>query len=156
VLLIVSPKTKRTASAILADLVNPLQFLFAMRVTNHDLKFGLGWIDHIEKFLRLESGSIRFNEAEFTKRYLLTRVPAYKVKQFRSRLADLRSSFRGDPRFQIRGHDFIKIFTWYLKKGEHCNHLNGDSVRQMLYASLRPESLAKEHLFATLLERVSR
>jgi hypothetical protein len=153
VLLMVSPRTSSSGSGLLNDLASPLQFLFTVRATNVDLQFGLTWIESIDKFFSISGRRIWFDENEFKRRYLTMRLTAEKLQQFEARLREIQSILCSDARFRIRGNDFIKLLTWYLRKSERCRHLNEDSVRQMLYVTLRPEDLARQPMFSSLLAR---
>jgi hypothetical protein len=150
---VVSPKTTANGSSLLSDLTPALQFLFAVRATNFDLQFGLVWIESLERFFSVQKNTIQFDEAEFRKRFLEVRLPVEKLTQFETRLTEIRSKACSDVRRAIRGHDFVHLFGWFLRKNEKCHHLNDHSVRQMLYLRVRPEDLAKEPMFSSLLSR---
>jgi hypothetical protein len=155
VLLMAAPKTQCRGANLVDDLTAPLQFLFLARATNMDLKYGLSWIDNIEVFFTIEGGRIRFDEEEFLRKYVVLRVTSERRLNFEVRIQQLRLITPTDPRHRIRGHDFIQLFTWYLRKIEKCKYLNDDSVRQMLYVSLPIEQLAPLQMFSSLLARMS-
>jgi hypothetical protein len=97
---------------------------------------------------------VQFDEGEFMKRYLTDSLPIQMVDQFNVRLAVVQSLLSSDVRCRIRGRDFIKIFTWYLRTIEKRKYLTEDSVRQMLYMALRPEELTACPMFSQLLTRL--
>jgi len=154
VLILVSPNTSYAGATLLADLTGPLQFLFSALATNVDLRLGLEWIDSVEKFFGISGGRIQFDGQEFMKRYLVDRVPAGEVQRFTARFDEIQSMLSSSVRCRIRGHDFIRVLTWYLKKVEGGKHLQQESVRQMLYATLRPDDLAGHPMFSSLLGRL--
>jgi hypothetical protein len=155
VLLVVSPNTGTSGSELLADFVGPLQFLFSARAANCDLKFGLSWIENIDKFFSVQDDRVQFDEKEFMKRYLVDRLAEAMVAAFQIRLQQIQALLSSDVRCRIRGHDFVKLLTWYLRKPENCRHLNEDSVRQMLYVTLQPDQLAGHPMFSSLLKRIT-
>jgi hypothetical protein len=154
-LVTVAPKTNATGPQLVKELSGPLQFLFSARATNFTLQFGLSWIDGIDKFFSIRSGHIEFDEEEFLKRYLVDRLPAKLVEQFLAKLTQIQSLLTSDRRCRIRGHDFVRVFTWYVRAVEKSKHLNEDSVRQMLYIALRPEELVRLPMFAALAARLT-
>jgi len=150
VLIIAAPNSKLTGEGLLAEFLGPLQFLFSVRATNLDLQFGLAWIESFERFFAVEKGTLVFDDLEFMKRYLVDRLPNEEVTIFNDRLATIQSKLTSDVRCRIRGHDFVRMFTWYLRTIEKCKHLNEDSVLQMLYMSIRLDDLASKPLFMAL------
>jgi hypothetical protein len=155
VLFVVSPKTEKSGSDLVADLTGPLEFLFAVQATNFDLQFKLAWIKSIEKFFSIKAGRIKFDEKEFRERYITIHLSPERLKQFEVRLKEISSIVCSDARRRIRGHDFVKLLAWYLRKSEKCTHLNEDAVRQMLYVGTGPEQLASEATFSSLLDRLA-
>lgn len=155
VLVVVSPKTVQSGTSLVADLTAPLEFLFAVQATNFDLRFGLAWLKSIEKFFSIKAGRLEFDEKQFRKRYLTIHLSSEKLERFEARLKEIRSIVCSDVRRKIRGHDFVKLLAWYLRKYEKCTHLNDDAVRQMLYVGAKPEDLAKEPMFSALVTRLT-
>jgi hypothetical protein len=153
VLVVTAPKTASTGASMVEVLSGPLQFLFSVRGVNFSLQLGLPWIDAIDKFFSLQNHRLQFDEGEFMKRYLVDRVPQTVTDKFKSKLLEIQSLLSSDIRCRIRGHDFIKVFTWYLRTVEKCKHLNEDSVRQLLYVSVRPSELASLPMFSSLRSR---
>jgi hypothetical protein len=84
---------------------------------------------------------------------LIDRLPREQVEKFNARLAEIQSLLSSDVRCRIRGHDFIRILTWYLRMVEKCKYLNVDSVRQMLYVTIRSDDLARQPMFSSLRQR---
>jgi hypothetical protein len=155
VLLLVAPTTTSTGASLIRDLSGPLQFLFSVRAVNFNLQFRLAWIDGIDKFFSQENGQIEFDEEEFMKRYLIDRLPAEQVAKFMARLAEIQSLLSSDVRCRMRGHDFIRVLTWYVRMVEKCKYLNEECVRQMLFVTLRLDELASLPMFSSLLKRFS-
>jgi hypothetical protein len=152
-LLMVAPKTSFTGTGLIRDFSGPLQFLFSVRAVNFNLQFGLAWIEGIEKFFNVQKGRVEFDEGEFMKRYLIDRLPKEEVEKFNVRLAEIQALLSSDVRCRIRGHDFIRILTWYLRSIEKCKHLNEESVRQMLFVRLRLDDLATQPMFSAICSR---
>ena len=154
VLLIVSPKTSATGQSMLGDFAGPLQFLFSVRIVNFSLQMRLAWIDAIDKFFCVQNGRIDFDQGEFLKRYLLDRVSTILADKFQTELARVQSLLSSDIRCRIRGHDFVRVLTWYLRTTEKCKHLTEDSVRQLLYVAIRVDELAAQPMFSSLRKRL--
>jgi hypothetical protein len=156
VLTLVASSTAMTGAGLVGNLSGPLQFLFSARAANVYLQFGLAWIEGIDKFFGIQNGILRFDEAEFMKRYLVDRLPIQEVTKFKARLAVIQSQLTSDIRCRIRGHDFIQVFTWYLRTIERCRHLNEDSVRQLLFLAVDKGDLGTQPMFLALLKRLTR
>jgi hypothetical protein len=73
---------------------------------------------------------------------------------FMTKLSEIQAMLTPDIRCRIRGHDFVRVLTWYLRAVEKYKHLNDDSVRQMLYIALLSEELASLPMFAAILSRL--
>jgi hypothetical protein len=153
VLLTVAPTTSSTGERLLRDLSPHLQFLFSVRAVNFDLGFKLAWIETIEKFFSIHEGRVKFDETEFMRRYMWDRLPGEQVDKFNARLTEIESLLSSDIRCRIRGHDFIKILTWYLRRVEGCRRLNEESILQMLYVTLQPDYLERHPMFSLLRKR---
>jgi len=124
-------------------------------LVNFNLQLGLAWINGIEKFFGFQQGRVDFDEKEFMKRYLLDRLPMKEIEEFTARLSEIQSLLSSDVRCRIRGHDFVRILTWYLKTFEKCKHLNEDSVRQMMFVTIRSDDLVRQPMFSSLLKRLA-
>jgi hypothetical protein len=150
---IVAPNAGLLGEDVMQRLVALLELLFSIRLANQILGFGLGWIS-FDRVMKLKGDSIEFDDKEFLTRYLNTRGKGGSRRRLEEEVQQIRSMFDGDCRRQIRGHDFVDVLTWYLRKRSPraCRMLTAEAVRQVLYAQLTTEDLGKETLFRSLLE----
>lgn len=155
VLTVASTGTVSNGAEVLADLRGPLQFLFSIRAVNFDLKWGLRWIDNVDKFFAFRNEHIEFDENEFMARYLIQRVSSEMALRFQNRLDEVRPQLSSDVRCRIRGGDFVRVLTWYLRSIGKCKHLDERAVLQMLYIALPMNNLSAEPMFRLLLERLA-
>lgn len=152
----IAPKTTSSGQALLDGFLEPLQFLFAIRATNIDMKLGLKWVDDLERFCKKQTDAkFSFDTTQFHHRYVKIRLPASKQQEFDERMAGIKSAFRDDPRFQVRGHDFTALLTWVLRKIHGKQHIKQESLCEMLYMAIPLSDLAASELFSELLRRTS-
>ena len=150
---IVAPRFKATGTEVLERIQGTLQSLFALRIANQELMYGLAWVK-IEKCITLKTGVIAFNVDEYSQRYLNTRGKRKHIGAFMAKLAEVQSRLVPDIRSRIRGHDFIDLLTWYLSKNARsCKTLTAAWLRNMLLIQLPVELLDRENLFKVLLAR---
>jgi len=151
---IVAPSLNCSGELVLAAISDVLQLLFSMRATSHHLRFGLHWIS-FEKLFTLDGSRLNFDDEEFLARYLNTKGKRKEAARFEETMAELRGRFRDDARFQMRGHDFLEVLTWYLKKQSvrSCRDLTDEMTRRILFAQLTAEELLQNVLFRGLLDR---
>jgi hypothetical protein len=154
-LVVASPNTPKTGAELIRELTEPLVFLFVMCLTNFDLKYGLAWIENLDRFLSLEGTKLKFDKAMFLNNYVKVRLSIDKAERFEQRAEEIQARLRADSRFQIRGGDFIRLLAWYLRRVEKCNQLGDMAILQMLYLSLRSDNLDRLPLFASLLARTA-
>jgi hypothetical protein len=151
---IVAPSLSYSGVDVLSALAGMLVFLFAARAAARALGWGLSWIS-FERVAKTDGARIVFDDREFLERYLNTKGRRAQEAQFRAKMDELRARFREDPRFNIRGHDFIEALTWYLRKqsARSCRHLTSKVTHHVLFAELGLAELLKEQLFQSLLRR---
>jgi hypothetical protein len=147
---IAAPRLRITGAESLTHIQGTLQTLFALRLANTELMFGLAWVP-FERCTALVQSRIVFDESDYSNRYLNTRGRRNDAQVFTSKLADVRARFLPDVRHQIRGRDFIEVLAWYLKKrARSCRDLNAETLRALLLIQLSVDLLQRDLLFRTL------
>jgi hypothetical protein len=153
-----SPKLKLTGEGVITQLTGILEALFSIRIANHQIQWELKWICP-HKECTYKDGTLAFNEPMYLDKYLNTKGKLGRKTEFLAALNELRNSFSADHRLHIRGHDFVELLAWYLKKRSSSSafrELSGDSVRHNLLSQLRVDDLAPEPLFSSLLTKYQR
>lgn len=153
---LLAPRIQTTGSEALDRIQDTLQTFFALRLANKLLQFGLTWVD-TEKCTVLTQGYPAFDIAEYSRRYLNTKGKRKDEETFNAQVIDIRNKFLSDVRCQIRGHDFVEMLTWYLRRrAQSCRRLTADSVKTLLLIQLSAQNLQQENMFRTLLLRTGK
>jgi len=149
-----SPNLKVRGEHVLEEMTGILEILFSFRVANHQLRWGLKWISP-EKNFSYQNSKLTFDETTYLKKYLNANGKSCSTAEFRSAVGELRATFRSDHRMQIRGHDFIELLTWYLRKRSYraFQKFSAEVVRHNLLSQLRTDDLVSEGLCAALLSK---
>jgi len=150
-----APRAKVTGAEVLRRITELLQTMFALRLANHELGFGLTWLSH-KKCTCLKKGEAQFDFEDYVVRYLNAGGKRAHATIFGDRVREIRRRFLPDVRVQIRGHDFIEVLAWYLCKSfKSCKDLTPDLLKSLLMVQFTAESLESEGLFTALLERTA-
>lgn len=150
---ITRPRLKLSGREVLEAITPILQTLFALRMANKDLRWGLSWLS-FERCAKLRSGRVTFDLKEYIARYLNTGGKRKELAEFNQKLEEIRRKFTDDPRNQIRGHDFVDVLAWFLlKSGKGSDNIDPDTLSRMLMIQLTPEELRAEPLFQVILNR---
>jgi hypothetical protein len=147
-----SPNINLRGEDVLTHISDVLEKLFSFRIANYTLGWGLKWISP-DKECTLQRGGVTFNEVIYARKYLNTKGRSRQAAEFWEAVNELRSCFGENHRIQIRGHDFVDLLAWYLKKCSYraFHTYSGESVRHSLLCQLRTDDLTPERLFHTLL-----
>jgi hypothetical protein len=98
---------------------------------------------------------LTFDEDTFVKKYLNTKGKIGSEGRFRDEVATTRGSFGDNHKLQIRGHDFIELLLWLLRKLSYraYDDFSVDTLQHCLLSQLQAVNLARENLFAGLLQK---
>ncbi len=100
-----------------------LRALFAIRAANIVLGLGLKWLDSFGDSCSFVGNTIQFDEDDFITRYLNKNAEMGKNALFRKTLVSLKTKVGTERRLFIRGHDFIYVLSWYLRKSTSKNSI---------------------------------
>jgi hypothetical protein len=146
----------KPARRALQDITAMLQSLFAIRLANHLLELGLQPVDW-RRSCGFGDGRPEFDISDYIARYLnKNRRPAER-ERFVAKVRECEARGHADPRFQIRGHDFIAVLIWYVSQHPGFRafaRVPEETVEQELLTCLELQDLAQETLFQQLLTRV--
>src|SRR5260221_13461009 len=92
----------------LLDVIDIVQSLFAMRIANDALGWGLQSTP-IHKQISVLSGRVRFAYDEFVSRYLNKNVRWRMREEFEEAVLAARRGFQPNPRAQMNGHDLRDV-----------------------------------------------
>jgi hypothetical protein len=140
-------------ACILGQFSLTLQELFLIRLANKILGLGLEWMT-FERCCRLRDGEVVFDAKDFINRYLNKNGKQSKQKEFLAAVDSCRSKLSGNPRYQMNGHDYIDLLSWYLAKHRVDKKLcASEIIERNLFACVEYEQLSNESLFKQLLAR---
>src|SRR5208283_1567730 len=106
---------KKSARQVIQEISEALQILFAVRFAKHVLQLGLEDVEW-KDCCSLERNGVELNWDEYLERCLNKNVRHRLKAQIATQIQECRRVMRFDPRFQIRGHDFIPMLIWYVSK----------------------------------------
>jgi hypothetical protein len=149
-----SPYLQIKGEEVLAEMTSILETLFGIRVASYRLGWGLKWISP-EGDLEYKNEILAFDHASYLNKYLNTKGKLNAKSDFQVAVDTVRSMFLSDHRMQIRGHDYVELLTWYMRKRAYkvFHKYSSEIVRHLLLSHLRKEDLTSEALFATLLTK---
>lgn len=154
--------SKISANQLLDKLSPVLIELFLIRATSHQaLQWGMKWLSFERCSQLKKDNTIQFDEEEFINRYLNSNNKWSDKSRFLEKLEELRlsSSSLLDRRYKIRGHDFIEVLHWYIKRSlkiDKGNVIEAESkaIGGSLLGCVELERLKQEKLFKQLLARM--
>jgi hypothetical protein len=110
---------------ILTALSKVLQKMYLYRMANETLKWNMSRLNNIV-CITFDKWELNFNEDDYINRLLNKNNLLAKKDEFLSEVNKLEPLLLDDVRFQIHGHDYIKLLCWYLKK----KGIDGDKVNE--------------------------
>ncbi len=139
---------------IIGSVASVLQELFLYRFANDELGWGMDWLD-AQSCMKVHGWKIILNADEYVARFLRKNRRAGDEKTFRRKVQELRPVFRPDARYQMHGHDFISIFSWYIRK-KHITGLRShpDNVSLYFIMGADHQHLSDESMFRGLMKRL--
>jgi hypothetical protein len=147
---------KKSASQLIREISEALQTLFAVRLAKHVLRLGLKpvkWQDCCS----LEEAGVELDTEDYLDRYLNKNAQHHSRVQIASQIQECRDWMRFDPRLQIKGHDFMAMFIWYVSHhpgfGAFARRTD-ESVEDELLSCVEIRDLEAENLFRKLLAQV--
>lgn len=139
---------------VLEQLKLTLQELFLIRLANKLLGLGFKWMT-FERCCKLRDGEIMFDAEDFINRYLNKNNMLFKKEEFANVIESCRPKLTDDPRYQMNGHDYIDLLSWYLAKhGVDKKLCVSKVIERSLFACVEYEQLGNEPLFKLLQARV--
>lgn len=115
------------------SLVNVLRSLYSLRLVDRQLNLNMNWIDY-DKCLTKKGDQILFDRDVYVTRLLNTNQKNSKQTKFLCEVNKWELKLNGDARLHIRGHDFVSLLAWTIKKfGGVKEFGNCVSVKRLLF-----------------------
>jgi hypothetical protein len=153
----IAPAIAKNGEQVLKELEPTLRRLFLIRAANIALGFNMKWLQTVEDSCALKQGIVQFDEQDFMQRYLGKNARLADIRRFTEKVAEFETKTRGDARLFIRGHDFARLLSWYLR--EHSSKTSRlhkeEVVEQLMLAHLETSVLAKQKFFVDLVKRTN-
>jgi hypothetical protein len=149
-----SSRLALSGESVMGEMTGILEELFSFRVANHQLRWGLKWI-YPGKEYSFTRGALSFDASAYVKKYLNTNKKMARENEFWAVARSLMDGFGSNHKLQIRGHDYIELLTWYLKKRAYraFQAFSEDTVRHSLLCQLQVGDMLSEVIFETLLAK---
>ena len=84
------------------------------------------------------------------------RRPRPSVADIMDQISELRGRLPPDSRAVIGGHDFIRLFTWFLREGMRFREFHEDVVEKSLRLCLEPADMLAHPTFKEIVRRIER
>ena len=139
------------ARQIFSNLFDILKEIFILRAANESLGLSLSSLP-FERRCKVETdGTIRFDCTKYIREYLATNRVLDRLPVFLACMDRLRDQCLGARERWVRGHDFEKLVTRYLRSVIRSTSarkfISGDTVVRMLFVGLNRGQLAQQPLF---------
>lgn len=140
-----------SAVVLLSQLINVLQELFLIRLTNEKLKWGMAKID-IKNYTRWLHSRILFDKTRYIQNYLTTNGKKSRESEFHRTMDTLKEGFESDPRHNIRGHDFTYLLFLTLKResGHHFGVKYPEAFERIISGFSELDDVKDFNLFTAL------
>jgi hypothetical protein len=112
-----------------------LSELYAMRLADRKLALNLRWIP-FEKYLTINGGLVALAEDTYRDRLLQANSKSTFKGKFTTETIRFKNSFSGDCRNHIRGHDFVTIIAWSIRRFRGLKELSSEVAVQRLLVLL--------------------
>jgi len=131
-----------------------LQELFLIRCANKELGWNLLSYDFLKQCNIVGNSEIVFDSQEYVKRYLNKNNKMDSLDIFIQSIEKNRSCVCADFRNQIHGHDFMKLFFWYLSrlKPKTKDMYNEESLWKTCFLCLDIKQMTQYNFFKAISE----
>ncbi len=127
--------------------------LFLIRLANEVLQSNMTLVK-FHRCCTLDGNNIIFDIDEFVTRYLHSNSKHELREKLLATIEDYRTKLDADPRFNIHGHDFINLMSWYLRRKGVASPLSDpEVVERSLFGCIESQGLINYPMFKTLLTR---
>src|SRR5215468_5827415 len=106
--------------------------LYAMRLADRDLAFGMRWIP-FESCLVHKDGAVILSAGEYMKRLVMANDRYVELPRFYDQFSKWKNALAGDPRNHIRGHDFVLLLVWTIRKFGGMKKFAAEDAVQRLF-----------------------
>jgi hypothetical protein len=147
------PKSARRA---MREITEALQILFAIHLAKHLMLPDMQTVRWQDSCV-LGADGVGLNLNEYLNRYLNKNSRRALAIEFSAKIRECRGRMHFDPRYQMKGHDFIAILIWYVAHHHgfgRFGRVSEEDLEQKLFSCLELRDLTPEPLFRTLLDRV--
>lgn len=144
-----------SAEHLIVEFAKVLQELFLVRLTNRILDLNLTAVSW-EKCCSIVDTTIVLDVGEYVQRYLNSNAKLSELERFLSVIEKYRGKLDDDPRYQIQGHDLIKLLAWYIRHGCRVREIGDPKViERALFICIDITQMEQEKMFVTLLNKFS-
>jgi hypothetical protein len=137
---------------LMSALKGALTSIFALRLAAEALKFTPGWFDRAV-CVELKGNGIEIDRREYARRLLNKISGTPQLEGFLQEAERFEATFNKDERYQIHGHDFLMLLSYYLRKiGVENQYANKEVIARSLPLCHEWMRLRDHHLFAQISE----
>lgn len=123
------------AEIYLSSVTSTLTEIYSLRLASCSMGLALKALD-LDKQLTVKEGRISFDSAEYSKRWLAKSNQLGVLQEFNASATAWRGRFNVDPRICIRGHDFVDLLAWSIKKFRGLDELASPVAVERLFLAM--------------------
>ncbi len=140
------------SAAELIDLLNSiLQRVYAIRLANELLEWGMEWIP-FTNYVKVRKRIISFDEDRFVHAYLLKNGRWQERARFKNKIKEAERLLSQDAGRRIRGHDLSDLLLLIIRNmRKHRKFGNSETLEGSLMASLECRDLERSPFFQRIL-----
>lgn len=143
----------RRGSDVIVVLVGPLTELFAVRLANHMLGWGMRMVS-FQDCCSLVNGAVVFDSGEYINRCLNANNRYTDKARFVEVLREAQTRLGTTGRHSVHGHDFVDMLYWYIRQHKGFKAIGKDTIERAIFGCVEYSDLTGEAMWRQLLERV--
>ena len=130
--------------------------LWVIKAANHLLQYRMTWVS-FRNLCSIDGNTIRFNETEFVRRYLMANGRLAHTEPFLAKIEEIDLMLSSDPRYHVDGHHFYVLAQWYFRHhaSEDAAVRNQRAFERALTGCVELRTLDDSKLFQDILSRVA-
>lgn len=136
--------------ALVPLMTNVLTDIYAIRLANELLGWGMQWIPFVPTYVDVVPPEIIFRKDAFIRAYLQKNDRWAERDAFTAKVAAATAGLSGDPSRRIRGHDLAELLAHIIRKMSCPHRYSATMLERALLSSVERCDLEKMPLFQRL------
>jgi hypothetical protein len=143
----------KSAAQLIVEIQGVLQSLFLVRLANFQLGLKLESVNW-ESSCELRA-TVEIDLDDYLNRYLNKNGRHAEKVRLLSEIEIWKLRLLLDARYQIQGHDFIKLLSWYIAQHHGFSRIDEDDLHRGLFSAVDLDLWSSQAMFRALLDRLT-